>query len=100
MWDLIYLTESPQGPVVCQFILPGKIPAPFLPSPKGLDEGTRLPVIHTGLGSHPCPGQSMTSGIWGDRRVTWSKTLLPKPNAFWRDEEFLATLLSANCWAV
>jgi hypothetical protein len=46
--------------------MPGKVPAPFLSRPKGLDEGTGLPAIHTGIGSHPCPGQSMTSGIWGE----------------------------------
>lgn len=57
------LTEFLQGPLVCQFIMPGKVPAPFLSRPKGLDEGTGLPAIHTGIGSHPCPGQSMTSGI-------------------------------------
>lgn len=46
----LYLTEPPQGPLVGQFILPGKIPAPLFSRPKGLDEGAGLPVIHAVLG--------------------------------------------------
>lgn len=49
----LYLTEPPQGSLVSQFILPGKIPAPLLPSPKGLDEGVGLPIVHAGLGGSP-----------------------------------------------
>lgn len=44
----LYLTASPQGPLVGQLILPGEIPAPLLARPKGLGEGAGLPVVHAG----------------------------------------------------
>ena len=49
----LYLTEPPQGPLVGQFILPGKIPAPLFSRPKGLDEGAGPPVVHVVLRGSP-----------------------------------------------